>query len=116
MRSVLPALLGCALLVGPLTGCSAKEASKDDVCSTFTELGNQVIAGNGVFDATLLQTAGTLGDQASRFSGQPDLSQDAGRLKDISKLTSTDTPALLDATQHIAQLCGHPLGGRPIQS
>ncbi|MBN0047571.1 hypothetical protein JS756_26390 [Streptomyces actuosus] len=59
--------------------------------------------------------AGNLADAAERYEGTEDLSADAKRLDEISDADETSMNELMNATRHIAHLCGHPPGlGRTI--
>jgi hypothetical protein len=101
------ALLTTACLVA---SCSLGPASKDDVCASFDALDKQLSHGNGIIGNPLFHKAGDLADVADRYNGTPTLASDAAEPHKIAKSKATSDMELANATRHIAQLCGHPLG------
>ncbi|MCQ4040881.1 molybdenum ABC transporter substrate-binding protein [Streptantibioticus rubrisoli] len=95
-----------------LAGCGGESgpSSRAEVCRSFDKLGDRMLAANGVFDDPLFHQTGDLAGLTSRYPGPPDLSADAARLHRIAGSNSTTGADLLAATEHIADLCGHPLG------
>jgi len=92
-------------------GCGPSGPStRAEVCSAFTTLGAQAMQGNGVFGNPLFTKAGDLADVAGRFPGSPNLASDSSALHAIADSDSTSELALMNATQHIAALCGQGLG------
>jgi|SRR3954463_16069347 hypothetical protein len=104
-RAATVALALC--LAGSVAGCVKSPSSKDDVCSTYDELGKQYMQGNGIIGNPLFHKAGDMADVASRYKGEPSLTQDAKALRAIADSDATDGLQLANATTHIAQLCGH---------
>jgi hypothetical protein len=103
---------GCALLVitVAMVGCTAKPATKQEVCRSFDGLGAQLLQGNGIIGNPLFRHADELSDVADRYHGPDDLSADAKALHGIAKSDDTSGEELMNATRHIADMCGHPLG------
>jgi hypothetical protein len=97
-------------VVAFLGGCASGPAVKQEVCEQFDKLGRYALSGNGLIDNLVFYTAGDLADVAERYSGPENLSADAGLLSEIADSTSTDNLELANATSHIAELCGYPLG------
>ena len=104
-RGVLASALVAALF---LSGCAFGPSSKTDLCASFDDLGSQLTRGNGVFGNPLFKAAGNLGAVAARF---PDTSvtADGAQLNAVAKSDSTSIGELMNATQHIARVCGHQL-------
>jgi hypothetical protein len=106
-RSV--AALAAALFTAvALSGCSTQPSTRAQVCTTFGELGDQFVKGNGIIGNPLFHKADDLSDIAGRYAGS-DLSADAKALHKLAKSDSVTGLQLMNATSHIAQLCGHPL-------
>ncbi|MEV6316760.1 molybdenum ABC transporter substrate-binding protein [Streptomyces sp. NPDC051776] len=103
------AAAGCLMLAA--VGCEkvAGPSSKAEVCKGFDELGRQLLEGNGIIGNPLFHEADELGDLAEHYEGTADLAQDADRLHGIADADSTTNVELIDATQQVAALCGHPL-------
>ncbi|HEY4458008.1 MAG TPA: hypothetical protein VGN81_27080, partial [Pseudonocardiaceae bacterium] len=99
-----------ALAAFGIAGCATGPTTRAQVCTQFDELGQKVLAANGLFDNPVFSEAGDLADTARRYPGTPDLGGDAGALDDIANSDSTSGMAIENATTHIAALCGHPLG------
>ena len=96
------------IVAAALGGCDSGPSTKDEVCTTFTELGRQVALGTGISDNPVFRKAGDLSSLADRFP-DADLSGDAEALHKIAKSDNTTELALERATTGIANLCGHPL-------
>jgi hypothetical protein len=99
-----------ALTALGIAGCATVPTTRTEVCQQFDDLGQKFLASNGFLDNPVFDEAGALADTAGRYPGSPNLSADATTLKQIANSDSTTGLALMDATTHIAQLCGHPLG------
>jgi hypothetical protein len=93
-----------------LGGCATGPTSRNEVCEQFDKLGRYALSANGVIDNRVFYTADDLADTAKRYSGPENLSGDASLLSKIADSSSTDDLELANATTHIADLCGHPLG------
>jgi hypothetical protein len=112
MTKATGAAITAIILVSPLfSGCSSEPSTQVEVCTTFGELGAQVLRGNGIFGNPLFHKADELSDVAKRYKGA-DLSGDAAALHRIAGDDSTSGVELMNATTHIAQLCGHRLLSR----
>jgi hypothetical protein len=98
------------VVVVALVGCSLAPTTKDDVCESYQELGQSVSKANGIFDNAIFSDAGTLSSVAGRYEGGDQLKSDAEALDAIADSKSTTVLALMNATQHIARLCGEQLG------
>jgi hypothetical protein len=99
-----------ALTALGVAGCAFGPSTRADVCQQFDDLGQKVANANGFFDNPVFTEAGDLAGTAGRYPGTPNLSSDAASLKQIADSDSTSVDELENATTHIAQLCGHPLG------
>jgi hypothetical protein len=99
-----------ALIALTIAGCSTGPTTRAQVCGQFDDLGQKVLASNGFFDNAVFDEAGNLADTASRYPGAPNLSSDASALSDIANSNLTSGLVIENATTHIAELCGHPLG------
>jgi hypothetical protein len=90
-------------------GCASVPSSKSELCASFSALDKQLLKGNGVFGNPLFHAVDDLGDIAARY---PDatVSRDGAALHKIADSDSTSGGELMDATAHIANVCGHPLG------
>jgi hypothetical protein len=106
-RLTLTALLSAAVV---LVGCSSTPSTKDEICTTFDELGTQIFEGNSIIGNPLFRKTEDLADVAGRYEGEPDLSVDAEALNQIADSDSTSGEELMNATVSVANLCGHPLG------
>ena len=106
VRSALTAVTLATMLV--VAGCGGP-TTKQEVCDSFDALGTQFMQGNGIFGNPLFHKAEDLAGIAGRYDGEPDLSGDADRLQEIADSDSTSGLELMNATTHIAELCGHPL-------
>jgi hypothetical protein len=97
-----------AVTVGT-AGCASGPSTKSELCASFNTLDQQLLKGNGVFGNPLFRAADDLGDVAARY---PDatVSRDGAALHKIADSDSTSGGELMDATGHIANVCGHPLG------
>jgi hypothetical protein len=104
-----------ALTSAALTACSPSGPStKEEVCSTFDALGKQLVDGNGIIGNPLFHKAEDLANVAGRYDGSPSLATDASALHKIAKSDSTNSAQLMNATTHVASLCGHRLGTNAI--
>jgi hypothetical protein len=92
-----------------LSSCATEPADKAEVCTTFDDLGTQLLQGNGVFGNPLFSKTEDLADIADRYEGSPSLAGDAAALGEIADSESTSGAELIAATESIASLCGHPL-------
>lgn len=92
------------------TACATGPTTRQEVCAKYDELGGRLTGVAGVIGNPVFWAAGDLADVADRYEGPEDLSSDAELLDEISDADETDTEELSNATQNIADLCGHPLG------
>ncbi len=96
--------------VALLGGCATGPTSKQQVCEQFDKLGKYALSANGLIDNLVFYTADDLADAAKRYTGPENLSGDAKLLSEIADSSSTNNLELTNATTHIADLCGYPLG------
>jgi hypothetical protein len=97
-----------AMLVALTTACSLAPTTKDEVCTSYQSLLNQIRIGNFGFGNPLFTDAGDLGRVADRYTGGG-LSTDAAALGKISDADSTSVLELSRATTNIAALCKKPV-------
>lgn len=102
-------LVTAVLAVAVAAGCASGPSTKTELCASFTTLDKQLLKGNGVFGNPLFKAVDALGDVAARY---PDarVSSDGAALHKIADSDSTSGGELMNATSHIANVCGHPLG------
>ncbi|GLZ29150.1 hypothetical protein Lesp02_13400 [Lentzea sp. NBRC 105346] len=99
-------IAGVTVLVA---ACSIGPTTKEDVCQSFTELGNSVLKANGIADNAIFRNADRLSGIAMRYQGGTTLKSDADALARIADSGRTNGLELMTATTGIAKLCGHPL-------
>jgi hypothetical protein len=109
----LTAVLLIVPAAGTLSACVGGPSTKEDVCSTFDELGTQLMKGNGVFGNPLFRKVDDLSGVAGRYDGV-DLSSDSDALHRIAESDSTTSLEIIRATSRIADVCGHPLSSNEI--
>jgi hypothetical protein len=101
-----------AVLLSSLTvaGCSAESgpSTQAQVCDGYDELSQALLEGNGLFGNPLFDTAGDLGDAASRFEANAEVQADGQRLQEIADADSTSGAELEQATRAVAAACGAP--------
>lgn len=97
------------LILTSMTACASSPTTKAEVCSSFNDLGVQFLKGNGILGNPLFHQISDTGDIAKRYpdAGVQSDGDELGKLGDAESLTGFD---LMNATTHIADLCGHPLG------
>ena len=61
-------------------------------------------------DNAVFRRAGDLADAAGRYEASPAVKAEAKRIRKIADSDSTRGEELLNATQSVADVCGHPLG------
>ncbi|MFD7154248.1 hypothetical protein ACFV9C_06610 [Kribbella sp. NPDC059898] len=109
-RSASKRMIVAVGLLSVVAGCGAGGPStKDDLCSDFDAVSNQLYRGvfndNGVFKA-----AGDLAGTARRYQASSAVQASADGIEKISKSKSTTLNQLRNSTIAIADVCGHPLG------
>lgn len=109
LTKILLVTTSAALTALCVAGCAFGPTTRADVCQQFDDLGQKVANANGFFDNPVFTEAGDLAGTAGRYPGTS-LSSDAVSLKQIADSDSTSVDELENATTHIAELCGHPLG------
>jgi hypothetical protein len=110
MRKVSGAATMTVIVLGSLllSRCSSGPSTQSEVCKTFDELGLQILQGNGIIGNPLFHKAEELSGIVKRYDGA-DLAEDAAALRKIADSDSTNSAELMNATTHIAALCGHAL-------
>jgi hypothetical protein len=94
-----------------LGGCSSGgPATETQLCKQFDSLGSQLLQGNGIIGNPLFHATKELGDLARRYPNNVGVAADGAALKKIGGGESLSGGDLENATQHIADVCGHPLG------
>lgn len=106
---------GCALAavtaVAAVSGCGDRGPTmKAEVCDSFTQVGTQLVQGNGIIGNPLFNKVKDLGSTAQRFEGDPGVVSDGRKLADLGGQDSLSGEELMNASTNIANLCGHPLG------
>lgn len=95
--------------VALLCGCGGP-AAKAEVCDSFTQVGTQLLQGNGIIGNPLFTKVKDLGSTAQRYEGDPGVVSDGQKVSDLGGQDSLSGADLMKATTNIANLCGHPLG------
>jgi hypothetical protein len=93
-----------------LSGCGGGPASKAEVCDSFTQVGTQLLQGNGIIGNPLFSKVKDLGSTAQRYQGDPSVASDGQKLSDLGGGDTLSGGDLMTASANIANLCGHPLG------
>ena len=99
------------LLVPVLSACSSGgPTTRADLCKEFSALGHQLLQGNGVIGNPLFRQTKELGSVAKRYEDDAGVQSDGKALIKIGKSDSLSGADLMDASRHIGDVCGHPLG------
>jgi hypothetical protein len=85
-------------------------STQAELCKQFDALDSQVLQGNGIIGNPLFHASKKLGDTAKRYPSNAGVTSDGQALTKLSGGSSLSGTDLENATQHIADLCGHPLG------
>jgi hypothetical protein len=94
-----------------LTGCLSWEpTTKAALCERFDELGNELLTTHVLSDNAVFRRAGDMADAAERYEASRAVQAEAARIRRIADSDSTTGTQLLNATQSVADVCGHPLG------
>jgi hypothetical protein len=109
LKFLVAGLVVAFIVISLLIKLTQGPSTKTEVCASFDRLGEKASHANGFFDNAIFRQAADLGTLARRYDGPPDLADDAAALERIGDSKSTNTLALMSATQHIASLCGHRL-------
>jgi hypothetical protein len=100
-----------ALLLPLLGACSqGGPTTRADLCKEFSTLGHQLLQGNGVIGNPLFRQTKELGSVAKRYPDDEGVQSDGKALVKIGKSDSLSGEDLMNASQHISDVCGHPLG------
>ena len=102
-----------ALLVSAvvLTGCfSSEPTTKAALCEKFDALGKELLTPHILSDNAVFRRARDMADAAERYEAAPGVQAEAKRIQKIADRNSTTGTQLLNATQAVADECGHPLG------
>ena len=94
-----------------LSGCfSSEPTTKAALCETFDALGKELLTTHILSDNAVFRRAGDLADAAGQYEASPAVKSEAKRIRKIADSDSTSAGELLNATQAVADVCGHPLG------
>lgn len=111
-RAYLRAIAGAAsaiTAISVLSGCGGP-AAKAEVCESFSQVGTQLLQGNGIIGNPLFNSVKNLGSTAQRFEGDPGVISDGQKLAELGGKDTLSDNDLRNASTNIANLCGHPLG------
>lgn len=100
--------LGCAMSTAVLLGGCAETgpSTQQEVCNDYSDLSSQALEGNGIFGNPVFNAAESLGDTASRYEGDANVSAEGAELKAIADSDSTSILELQEASVSIAAMCG----------
>jgi hypothetical protein len=94
-----------------LSGCfNSEPTTKATLCEKFDALGKELLTTHILSDNVVFRRAGDLADAAGRYEASPTVKAEAERIQKIADSDSTSGEQLLNATQAVADVCGHPLG------
>jgi hypothetical protein len=97
--------------IAVVSGCGTRGPStKAEVCDSFTQVGSQLLQGNGIIGNPLFQKVKDLGTTAQRFEGDSNVVSDGQKLTDLGARDTLSGDDLLNASMNISSLCGHPMG------
>jgi hypothetical protein len=104
-------LLALGLAAVVLAGCLSREpTTRAALCEKFDALGKELLTTHILSDNAVFRRAGEMADAAERYQASAAVKAEAKRLRKIADSDSTSGGQLLDATQAVADECGHPLG------
>lgn len=102
----------CATLAATvaLAACgTSAPTTKAALCQKFDALGKEVFATHLLSDNAVFRRAGDLADAARHYQAAPTVKAEAPAIRKIADSDSTSGAELMDATEAIAEVCGHPL-------
>lgn len=98
-------------LAAALAACgSPGPTSRGALCQTFDALGKEVLSVHVLSDNAVFRRAGDLADAAERYEASSEVKSEARRIRRIADSDSTSVEQMMNATQAVAGVCGHPLG------
>lgn len=104
-------VLAASLMLVVATGCvHSAPTTKAALCQKFDALGEELLSTHLFSDNAVFRRAGDLADAAERYDASASVKAEAERIHKIADGDSTSGVQLLNATQAIADVCGHPLG------
>jgi hypothetical protein len=110
-RRPFSSLLALMLSTVALTGCfSAEPTTKAALCEKFDALGTELLTPHLLSDNAVFRRAREVAAAAEHYEAAPAVQAEAKRIRKIADSDSTTGTELLNATQAVADVCGHPLG------
>jgi hypothetical protein len=108
-------VLACAAAavtaVAVVSGCGSRGPStKAEVCDSFSQVGAQLLQGNGIIGNPLFHSVKDLGSTAQRFASDASVVSDGQKLSELGGKNTLSGEDLRNASINLANLCGHPLG------
>ena len=104
-------VLAAGLLLVVATACvNSAPTTRAALCQKFDALGEELLSPHLVSDNAVFRRVGDLADAAKRYDASSSVRSEAERIRKIADSDSTSGDQLLNATQAIADECGHPLG------
>jgi hypothetical protein len=104
-------LLALVAATSALTGCfSSEPTTKAALCERFDALGKELLTPHILSDNAVFRRAGDLADAAARYEASAAVQAESKRIRKIADSDSTSGGQLLNGTQAVAGVCGHPLG------
>jgi hypothetical protein len=104
-------LLALMVSAVSLTGCfSSEPTTKAALCEKFDALGKELLTPHILSDNAVFRRARDMADAAQHYEAAPAVQAEAKRILKIADSDSTTGTQLLNATQAVADVCGHPLG------
>jgi hypothetical protein len=104
-------LLALVVSAAVLTGCfSSEPTTKAALCEKFDALGKELLTTHILSDNAVFRRARDMADAAQHYEAAPPVQAEAKRIRKIADSDSTSGVQLLNATQAVEDVCGHPLG------
>lgn len=103
--------LTLVVVTAVLAGCfNSEPTTKAALCEKFDALGKELLTTHILSDNAVFRRAGDLADAAGRYEASAAVKAEAKRIEKIADSDETSGVQLLNATQAVADVCGHPLG------
>jgi hypothetical protein len=94
-----------------LAACfNSEPTTKAALCEKFDALGKELLTTHILSDNAVFRRVGELADAAGRYEASAAVKAEAKRIQEIADSDKTSGVQLLNATQAVADVCGHPLG------
>ncbi len=106
-RPILAVILTTVVLAACINSGPTTRAS---LCQKFDALGKEMLSMHLFSDNAVFRRAGDMADSAERYEASSEVEAEARRIRKIADSDSTSPSELLNATQAVADVCGHPLG------